>query len=71
MRLIIRENYDEMSQYAAEYVKDRILAFNPTKEKPFVLGLPTGSTPIGVYERLIEYYKVRCRLFVSNYIYII
>ena len=29
----------------------------PTKEKPFVLGLPTGSTPLGVYKELIKKHK--------------
>ncbi|MGB4610258.1 MAG: glucosamine-6-phosphate deaminase [Saccharofermentanales bacterium] len=46
------ENYDEMSAYAAEIVKEVI---NSTK-KP-VLGLATGSTPIGLYNKLIEMNK--------------
>lgn len=25
--------------------------------RPFVLGLPTGSTPLGMYRKLIEFYK--------------
>jgi glucosamine-6-phosphate deaminase len=58
MRVIIRENAEQMSLYAAEYVKNRILDFNPTEEKPFVLGLPTGSTPILVYKKLVEFHKV-------------
>lgn len=37
--------------------KDRINAFNPTKKHPFVLGLPTGSSPIGIYKILVEKYK--------------
>lgn len=36
---------------------DRIKAFNPTKEHPFVLGLPTGSSPVGIYKILVEKYK--------------
>ncbi|KAI5306746.1 hypothetical protein KEM56_007333 [Ascosphaera pollenicola] len=35
----------------------RIKAFNPTPEKPFVLGLPTGSTPEVIYRILVERYK--------------
>lgn len=31
--------------------------FRPTKDKPFVLGLPTGSTPLGMYRLLIEMVK--------------
>lgn len=43
--------------HAAYYVKERINQFQPTKERPFVLGLPTGSSPIGVYHKLVEFYK--------------
>jgi len=57
MRILIRDNYDQVSQYVAEYVKDRILKWQPTPEKPFVLGLPTGSSPLGTYKKLIEYVK--------------
>jgi len=31
--------------------------FNPTPEKPFVLGLPTGSSPIQTYKALIRMVK--------------
>lgn len=54
MRVIIKDNYDECSVWAANYVAFKIKAFRPTKEKPFVLGLPTGSTPLGMYKLLIE-----------------
>ena len=54
MRLIIEPNYDLMSQWAANYVVSRINAAKPTKEKPFVLGLPTGSSPIGMYRELVK-----------------
>lgn len=57
MRVVIRENPEEVSDWVANYIKDRILAFQPTKEKPFVLGLPTGSTPLPTYRRLIEFYE--------------
>ncbi len=45
-----------MSQWAANHVIERINAANPTKEKPFVLGLPTGSSPIGMYRALVKAY---------------
>jgi glucosamine-6-phosphate deaminase len=32
----------------------RINEFEPTAEKPFVLGLPTGSSPIPTYKALIN-----------------
>ena len=57
MRLIIQESYGKMSQWAAAYIVKRINEFKPTAEKPFVLGLPTGSTPIGTYKELIHLYK--------------
>jgi glucosamine-6-phosphate deaminase len=54
MRLIICE--DEVATWAARYVCQRIRAFAPTAERPFVLGLPTGGTPLGMYQKLIEFY---------------
>lgn len=57
MRLIIQDNYDLVSRWAAYHVARRIIDFNPTNEKPFVLGLPTGSTPLGLYNELIKLYK--------------
>lgn len=54
MRLIIEETYDLMSEWAGNYVASRINAFKPTAERPFVLGCPTGSSPLGMYRRLIE-----------------
>ncbi|KAI9322822.1 glucosamine-6-phosphate isomerase [Dichotomocladium elegans] len=57
MRLIIREDYEEVSTYIANYIKERIRQYNPTPERPFVLGLPTGSSPIGTYKKMVELYK--------------
>jgi len=57
MRLIIQPDYDSLSQWAANYVVSKINAANPTKEKPFVLGLPTGSSPLGMYKALIKHYQ--------------
>ena len=39
------------------YVAAKIKKANPTAEKPFVLGLPTGSSPLGMYKNLIELNK--------------
>lgn len=55
MRLIITDK--SIGDWAAVYVAKRILEFNPTEEKPFVLGLPTGGTPLAMYRRLIQFYK--------------
>jgi len=54
MRVIIESDYQKMSQWAAEHVIERINAFKPTAEKPFVLGLPTGSSPEGMYACLVK-----------------
>lgn len=55
MRLVIRPDYDSVSQWAADYVVQRINDFKPSPERPFVLGLPTGSSPLGAYRKLIEH----------------
>ncbi len=54
MRLIIQSDYERMSQWAANYVAQKINEANPTPQKPFVLGLPTGSSPLGMYRELIK-----------------
>ena len=56
MKLIIKNNYDEMSAWAAQHIADAIN--NHKENRPFVLGLPTGSSPLGVYKILIEKYKL-------------
>ncbi len=57
MRLIIEKNYDEVSRWAANYVAARINEACPTPDKPFVLGCPTGSSPLGMYRHLIKLNK--------------
>ena len=57
MRLIIEPDYANVSEWTANYVASRINAANPTAEKPFVLGCPTGSSPLGMYKKLIELNK--------------
>ena len=57
MRLIIEPNYEEVSRWAANYVASRINAANPTADKPFVLGCPTGGSPLGMYKNLIKLNK--------------
>ncbi len=57
MRLIIQPTYDMVSKWAANYVASRILEFNPNPKKRFVLGLPTGSSPLGMYKELIKLNK--------------
>ena len=57
MRLIIEPDYEQVSAWAANYVASRINEAKPTPEKPFVLGCPTGSSPLGMYRKLIELNK--------------
>ena len=57
MRVIIEPNYEKMSKWAADYVAARIKEANPTPEKPFKLGCPTGSSPLGLYKELINKYE--------------
>ena len=57
MRLIIQPDYQDVSKWAANYIVAKINQAKPTEQKPFVLGLPTGSTPLGVYRQLIELYR--------------
>ena len=57
MRLIIQPDYQSVSKWAAHYVAAKIKAANPTSEKPFVLGCPTGSSPLGMYKELIDLNK--------------
>ena len=57
MRFIIKDDAAAASVHVANYIVDRITHFAPTPAHPFVLGLPTGSTPLGVYKKLVEKYK--------------
>ncbi len=57
MRVIIQPDYASLSHWAAEYVAGRINAAQPTEEKPFKLGCPTGSSPLGLYKHLVEMHK--------------
>lgn len=57
MRIIIKEDYEGASKWAAAYVTRSINDFKPTPKKPFVLGLPTGSSPVGMYKELIKLNK--------------
>lgn len=49
MKIIVTENYEEMSKKAAEVIKDVV-----KNDENAVLGLATGTTPIGLYKELIS-----------------
>lgn len=57
MRLIPLNNAKDVGLWSARYIADRINKFQPTAERPFVLGLPTGGTPLATYQRLIELHQ--------------
>lgn len=57
MRVIIQPDYQGVSYWAAQYVARRIQEAKPSSDKPFILGLPTGSSPLGMYRELINLYE--------------
>ena len=57
MRVVIKEDKQKVAEWAAQYVAYKINHFHPNAKKPFVLGLPTGSTPLGMYAELIKLNK--------------
>jgi len=57
MRVVIKNTKKETGKWTAEYIWKKIEAFGPTADKPFVLGLPTGSSPMPVYEEWIRMHK--------------
>lgn len=58
MKIVDLETVDDVAEYVAKRVIDAINNFIPTDNKKYlVLGLPTGSTPIPVYKKLVEAHK--------------
>ncbi|MDW6003633.1 glucosamine-6-phosphate deaminase [Vibrio mangrovi] len=57
MRLLPLKNKQQVGSWTAHYIAEKIRAFQPTAERPFVLGLPTGSTPLSTYQSLIQLYQ--------------
>ncbi|ATF54414.1 glucosamine-6-phosphate deaminase [Morganella morganii] len=57
MRLIPLAKAQDVGQWSAQYIADKINAFRPTAERPFVLGLPTGGTPLATYKALIALHQ--------------
>lgn len=52
MRILVCKNYEEMSKKAAQMILSQI-----TLKPNAVLGLATGSTPIGMYKNLVDMYN--------------
>ncbi len=57
MRFIPLQNAEQVGKWAARHIVNKINKFNPTADRPFVLGLPTGSTPLATYKFLIQAYQ--------------
>ncbi len=57
MRLIPLATAELVSRWAAHHIVNRIQTFAPSQDRPFVLGLPTGSTPLATYRELIALHK--------------
>ena len=56
MRLIIHKDYESVSKWTAHFIAGRITA-KAKNGSPFILGLPTGSSPLGTYKELIKIHK--------------
>lgn len=57
MKQAIFSSAEDAATYVGNLIVTRINQFRPTPEKPFVLGLPTGSSPEGIYAYLVNAYK--------------
>ena len=57
MRILIKKDINEVGQWVADYAIKKIIDYKPTSAKPFVLGLPTGSSPIETYKQIIRRHK--------------
>ena len=57
MRIIIKKDTVEVGDWVANHVIDKIRKSNSTRKNPFVLGLPTGSSPLPVYKEFIKRHK--------------
>lgn len=57
VQLIAYQSKDQGAAFVAEHIAEKINEFQPTESKPFVLGLPTGSSPEPVYKHLVELYN--------------
>ena len=57
MRFAYLNNERKIGKLVAKYIAQKIRMANPSESKPFVLGLPTGSTPLMTYQELISLYQ--------------
>ncbi|CBH18771.1 glucosamine-6-phosphate isomerase, putative [Trypanosoma equiperdum] len=57
MRIVISPDDEAVADYVSEYIIKKIIDFGPSSERPFVIGLPTGSSPLKTYQRLVKAYR--------------
>ena len=58
MRLVIEDSGSEGAGFwVASYVKKRIIEFQPTQERPFVLGVASGVTTIPIFRNLVHFVR--------------
>ena len=57
MRILIHDSYQALSKWVAHYIVRKINLAKAEKNKPYILGLPTGSSPIGTYAEIVSLYK--------------
>lgn len=68
MKLVILDDYDKASEWAAKYVRNSILKFNPGPDKYYVLGLPTGKINESDFANLADTFSLprTCSLLTSG-----
>ncbi|WKA63707.1 glucosamine-6-phosphate deaminase [Pectobacterium aroidearum] len=57
MRLIPLTTAADVGKWAARHIVEKINAFKPSAERPFILGLPTGSSPLEAYKSLVAMHQ--------------
>ena len=57
MRVVIKDDNHQASLWAAHRIAEAINYKKTLTDRPFVLGLPTGSTPLGTYAEPIRMHK--------------
>ena len=69
MRLIILQSPNDVSIWAAKYVRKKIIEFNPGPDRYFVLGLPTGQLILSIFKKIylvihLHFTYLKCALMV-------
>ena len=57
MRIIIHDTYEALSKWTAYSIAAKMRQFKPSADRPFVLGVPAGQSPVGVFQQLISLHQ--------------